>query len=329
MEQKFQQNNNDKSGAQPLFSPTPAKASGLTFTLATIFPVLLSFVFITVITALGLTAQEGYDSQDWFLYASFLLPQISSCLVAFFYFKYTKTSVFQAVRAQKCRPRYIFVALALQIGLLSLSFLNTLFLEFLGGFGYEDTGISLPNMDGANFVFVFIVVAVLPAILEETVFRGFLQNGLRAFGTWGTVLICGALFSLYHQNPAQTLYQFCCGAAFALVTLRAGSILPTVISHFFNNGLILVMTKWGGTVLEDPFVNLIVMGVSLVCLVGSLVYLLLFDKNDAEKLGTLSVTKEEKRSERKYFLLFAAVGVGICVLSWLATLAMGMTGVAA
>ena len=256
METGNKKNKNEGLNLSSLFrQSSPAKASGLAFTWSTILPTVLSFLFIIVAVATG--AMKGdYETKDWFLYTNFLLPQISFIIVALLYFVQpkegrtgdTKNCEKGRIFGQKCAPKYFLIAVLLQIGLLSLSELNGLFLSFLERFGYEDKGISLPNMDGFGFIGVLFVIAVLPSILEELIFRGVLLNGLKtAFGTIGSVLVCGALFSLYHQNPAQTVYQFCCGMIFALVAIRSGSILPTILSHFLNNLFILVMYKLGIT----------------------------------------------------------------------------------
>jgi membrane protease YdiL (CAAX protease family) len=110
-------------------------------------------------------------------------------------------------------------------------------------------------MDGFGFVGVLFVIAVFPAVMEETVFRGLILKGLRQSKEIYAVLLCGALFALYHQKPEQTVYQFCCGAAFALVALRSGSVLPTVVAHFINNAWILIMTKFSLTLdaIYTPF----------------------------------------------------------------------------
>ena len=167
-------------------------------------------------------------------------------------------------------------------------------------------------MDGLGFVGVLFTVAVLPAVFEEILFRGVLLDGLKSFGRWGAVLLCGALFSLYHQNPAQTLYQFCCGVAFALVAIRAGSVLPTVVSHFLNNACILLLTKYGVTEFASP-TKWLVFSISAVCLVVALVWLL---------FGT---QKEERADaqEKKRFFVCASVGIAVCALTWFLTLLSG------
>ena len=135
------------------------------------------------------------------------------------------------------------------------------------------------------------------------------------------VLICGALFSLYHQNPAQTIYQFCCGAAFALVAMRSGSVLPTVLAHFVNNAVILILTKFGVSEFSAPvFITIVV--ISAVCLVLSLVYLVFLDENKPSEETPLRET--EIKTERKNFWICAAVGIAVCVLTWLLVLVTGM-----
>ncbi len=294
--------------------PTPAKASGLTFTLAAAGLVLLSFAFLLLLAISGLGV-EGVEKKDWYLYCSFLLSPAAFALVAVFVLRWTETPILQEVKSQKCPPKYFIIALLLQVGLLCLSELNEWFLSFLSRFGYEDTPILLPSMDGVGLIGVLLVVAVLPALFEEFIFRGLLLKGMRSFGTAGAVLISGALFALYHQNPAQTLYQFCCGAAFALVALRAGSVLPTVFSHFLNNAVIILLTKFGATEFPAPVLAAVV-SASAVCLIGALSWLLFFEKKGFEK--------EENKTERKAFWLASAVGIGICALTWLSVLISGI-----
>ena len=300
-----------------LGEPTIAKSSGFAFSLATVLPVFFSLIFLIVALAV---AGENAQGQEWYAYANFLMPQCSFALVLFCYLQYKGESVKGAICTQKCDKKYYFLAIVLQFGLFFLSELNGLFLEFLKKFGYQDSGIILPSMEGFGFVGVLVTVALLPAIFEECMFRGALLKGLRAFGKTGAVLLCGGLFALYHQNPAQTLYQFCCGVAFALVALRAGSVLPTILAHFINNAVVLTLTKFGVSSFA-PFLDTILWIASPLALVGVIVYLTVFDKNKG-----LIVESEEgqEKQERKHFFLYASVGIAVCAFTWLAVLFKGM-----
>lgn len=294
--------------------PTQASASGIAFSLAAVLPNLLSIVFLIVVGV------GEYEQADWYLYATFLLPQIGFLATAIWFLYYTKTPIKSMVKNQKCAPRYFLIALLLQVGLFFLAQLNALFLSFLENFGYEDPGISLPSMDGFGFFGVLTVVAVLPAILEETIFRGILLGGLKNFGKVGSILLCGALFALYHQNPAQTLYQFCCGVAFALIVVRSRSVLPTVLAHFVNNALILLLTKFGVESLVGSIYSVVLL-LSPICLIASLVWLFVFDK---KKDNENEQAPMRDKTERKRFFIYASIGLAICTLTWIAVLLSGM-----
>lgn len=291
---------------------TPAVSAGFAYTLTAVAILAFSFLFLLVLAAAGVMG-EDITSQNWYLYCSYLLTPLAFACVIGCILRWSKTPILAEIKAQKCKGKYFLLALLLQIGLLSLSELNTLFIEFLEIFGYQSAEIALPSLNGMGIVGVLLVVAVLPAVFEEWIFRGLLLRGMKtSFGTVGTVLIGGALFALYHQNPAQTAYQFCCGAAFTLVALRAGSFLPTVLSHFVNNALIIVLYKFGVTQFSMP-IYAIILCVSGVCLIFALLWLLVWDKGKTENVSKT----EEASAERKRFWKSASVGIGIFALLWL------------
>lgn len=287
------------------------QSSGFAYSLSAIFPTILSLLFVVFISAFGLT-KTGYENKDWYLYSAFLITPIAFFLFALFFYTKTENKLSQSVN--KVQGKYYFIALLLQFGLFSLSELNNLFLKGLHVlFGYESAPIVLPNVMGWGLVGVILVVALLPAIFEELFFRGILLHGLKSYGETFAVLVCGALFALYHQNPAQTAYQFCCGAAFALVTIKAGGILPTVLSHFINNAAIIVMYRCGlvefSIGFKIPF--LICSGFALFV---SLFYLIFVDKRE-------KITTKPKKSE---FFKLATAGLIVFGLSWLTTLSSGL-----
>ncbi len=299
----------------PLFgNPTKAKGAGLAFSLASTLGTLLLFIVMLVLAVFGLM-KEGYQNTQWYLYLCYIIPPVASLMIASYYLRYTKTPVKGAVKAQKCHYKYFILAIALQIGLLSLSELNGLFVTFLHKLGFQTTDVTLPSIAGVGFIGVFFVVGIMAPVAEEILFRGVLLDGLKSgFSTLVAALVCGALFSLYHQNPVQTAYQFSCGAAYALLAVRAGSVLPTVLAHFLNNAYILILYKCGVQAIPyGVFVPMMI--VSSLCLAGTLVYLFVFDKK--EKTLDCGV---EKKGEKKSFFLFASVGLAVCALTWIAGL---------
>ena len=280
---------------------TEEKSAGLAFSAAAVLPYLLAFVFALVGACFGLF-YEGVETADWYLYVGFLLSQAAFAIVAALFFRLSKTPVRLVIGSP--RPFDFLLAIVLQFGLLSLAGVNSWFIIILKNWGLQVSEPQIPSLDGWGFAGVMLVVAVLPAILEEIVFRGILLRGLKGYPVWAAALLCGGLFSLFHQNPAQTLYQFFCGVAFALVAIRSGSILPTVVAHFCNNAFILCIEKFS---LQTNMVPIMI--ASGVCLLLSVGYLLYVTVKAEKPAG--------EKANRKGFWLCAAFGVAICLVGWI------------
>lgn len=87
-------------------------------------------------------------------------------------------------------------------------------------------------------------IALLPAICEEVVFRGVLLRGLATrFRAPIAIALSAVVFSAYHMNLVQLLPTFTLGIAFGIIALRAASVVPTMLAHFLNNGIAIVIAR--------------------------------------------------------------------------------------
>lgn len=90
--------------------------------------------------------------------------------------------------------------------------------------------------DGVMWIALFHV-AIVPAICEEIMFRGYLQRTFeKSWGVWPAILISGLLFGAYHLQLANLLPLATLGILLALVTWLSGSLIPAIAAHFVNNG---------------------------------------------------------------------------------------------
>lgn len=89
--------------------------------------------------------------------------------------------------------------------------------------------------------FVVIVVAVIPAICEETFFRGYVQKSFefRIKPIWAAALTA-VFFALYHFNPYGLLALFALGFFFGYSAYKSNSIFIPLILHFLNNLIAIV-----------------------------------------------------------------------------------------
>ena len=94
-----------------------------------------------------------------------------------------------------------------------------------------------------EFVFGLIVIALFPAIGEELVFRGLIQNELfRASKNHHVAIWTSAiLFSAFHMQFFGFVPRLLLGALFGYLYLWSGSLVIAMIAHFVNNGFSLLM----------------------------------------------------------------------------------------
>ena len=94
---------------------------------------------------------------------------------------------------------------------------------------------------------LLVLVALTPAICEESLFRGVLLAGTRRRLTpLRAILLNGLIFGVFHV-PSATLFRFLpsatLGMLLAWVVLRTRSIWPGMLMHFLNNGIIVILAS--------------------------------------------------------------------------------------
>jgi sodium transport system permease protein len=103
--------------------------------------------------------------------------------------------------------------------------------------------ILLLDERAAPFWQVFIFVALLPALCEETLFRGLILSGFRRSGMWPALLATGFMFGLAHASIYRILPTFFLGVVFSFVVWKTGSIFTGMICHMLNNGLMVWLAR--------------------------------------------------------------------------------------
>jgi len=82
------------------------------------------------------------------------------------------------------------------------------------------------------------LIAITPALCEETLFRGLLLSGLRRWGPWAAIIITALGFGLLHGSIYRLLPTFILGLILGYTVWRSRSLYSSMIVHFLNNGLV-------------------------------------------------------------------------------------------
>ncbi len=95
---------------------------------------------------------------------------------------------------------------------------------------------SFLTSDGV-LIMGLINIALVPAICEEVMFRGYVQSALeKSWGIWPAIILSGLLFGMFHIQLTNLMPLAALGILLALVTWLSGSLVPAILAHLINNG---------------------------------------------------------------------------------------------
>lgn len=135
------------------------------------------------------------------------------------------------------RRLWLFLPVFLGIGLLG-SVVSSLLQSFLEkNTHYTPPGTSVLPENGWATALCFISMCIVPAILEELLVRGCLQNLFRRWGVWFSIAVSSAVFTLLHADIAQMPTIFCLSVFLGLCAYVTDSLFPGMVLHFANNAL--------------------------------------------------------------------------------------------
>ena len=89
----------------------------------------------------------------------------------------------------------------------------------------------------ANYqvVLMLFTTAVVPAFVEEFLFRGLILSNLLPYGRTTAIFASALLFGVMHQNVEQLFYATVAGLVLGYLYVKTRSIWVCVLLHFVNN----------------------------------------------------------------------------------------------
>ncbi len=86
-----------------------------------------------------------------------------------------------------------------------------------------------------------LYMAVLPAVVEEFLFRGVLFQAFRSCGLFKTAVMTALMFALAHGNLNQFLYAFAIGLFLAYLVEASGSVYASMLAHMCLNSVTVIL----------------------------------------------------------------------------------------
>lgn len=134
-------------------------------------------------------------------------------------------------------------------GLVGLSFAcgAALQLAGLGGEGAMDAlARALYQPSPVRLALGVVTIALVPAIGEEALFRGFIQTRLREhMGRWPAIVLTSCAFGLFHRELLQGSVALLAGLLLGWTADRLGGLRPTIAAHAVNNATFVLLASLG------------------------------------------------------------------------------------
>lgn len=295
--------------------------------------------FLATIIGVGIFTRQGMESADAskaltenlaFQIVTAVITPLTFIALFFIYTKVSKISY----RAAKVKFNLKWHTVLLIIG---ISLVCVFGLQYaihgvdlgLSALGYKLSSTSLPLNNGWWYVANLVILALLPAIGEELIYRGIIFNGLRRnVSDKAAVFISAALFTLMHGGLEQFVYPFILGIFFGWLVLRTGSTLSSIILHFCNNAIVVTLSFVENMTGFDflPKKSWLFWTLAAILLIVVFVTMFLIDKfyfKKKTKLDTEKVTAPEQRlAEGKVPSVSMILGIVVAGLIFVANVIM-------
>ena len=170
---------------------------------------------------------------------------------------------------------YFVIAFSLSQIMATVSMFFSEFISYIGLFFSENlildpAAFAEPvPMSIPEFMVSIISVAVLPAILEELLFRGAFLNMFLHYGKTFAIVMSAFLFASAHGSIDQMMYSFVYGIIFGYIAVKTGSLTTGIIIHFINN-LYSCTADYLGYILDAELFETVIMTVNIILVAAGL-----------------------------------------------------------
>lgn len=104
------------------------------------------------------------------------------------------------------------------------------------------------NVTPLELTCVVLATAVVPAVVEELLFRGVLTRAFLGRGALLPLSVPSVMFGLFHLEPTQAAGTLVLGLGFGIARLYTDSVLTSIICHLAYNAYVLIDVYAGGQV---------------------------------------------------------------------------------
>lgn len=208
---------------------------------------------------------------------------LSIGLPSFFYYFKCKPEIKKIFMFRGFKLSNFIISIVIIFLMLPFSSLLSLLTMKLGAENYVDS-VMLQVMD-LPLALLLLAFAIVPAIVEEIVFRGVLFSHFKKLGFGVGVFVSAWGFALLHGNINQVAYAFFLGIVLAILVEINNSIFVGIFVHMLFNAVSIIAGKLTNTEAIDvemswSIVSVLIAQAFLFLVVGILLIFYIAKKNN-------------------------------------------------
>ena len=196
------------------------------------------FIFFTVILLLFYYIGTGWQMEN--LESGLIKTQLLLILLpVILILRVSKNDLKQTLRLKKTNFKNYLVAILAAVPIIIIVSIITQLINIIYPIpeSYLKAMENLLTMSDGGLLRTIIIIAVLPGICEEILFRGFIINGFKKRGFLSSIVITALLFGIIHLELFKLIPVIIIGIWLGYLVLRTNSLFVPIIAHIINNTL--------------------------------------------------------------------------------------------
>lgn len=234
-------------------------------------PILFSVILLLTAVAELMTKKVTGVSQNPFL-ATTILQLLVYFLPLAFYCRVRGLNLVNTVKLNRVSPKKIPLLVILSLILLG----GIVLLRYFGLFFFQGAMVDTPGAiyvphEAQNPFLVIVCNVLLPAALEECLFRGLILDEYRSYGPIFSVAVSSVMFAMVHTSPENFFYYLFLGVMLGILTSVSDSLVPALIlrtalnySHFYFRPTVVDYLRQAG---KSPLLPYLMVGLFLALFV--------------------------------------------------------------
>lgn len=163
---------------------------------------------------------------------------------------------------------------------------------------------AITNMKSFNdYLISLIMIAILPALFEETFFRGGMQNLITKSSNnpWFAIIITSVIFSAIHISYYGFFARICLGVVLGLIYYLSQSLWLSIAAHCFNNAFAVtqmyILLQQGKTV-KEAMNDKMPFWYGIIAIIVLYFLFVLFKKISIEAVKKFTAQEDKAREEK-------------------------------